>query len=123
MAMLAGGGNIYKARLVAHIDHPRNGERREVPAELLQSVTLKRDNAEFIKRAMAGVNKEGTGARAFAGVTYSVGGKTGTAHVIAMKQNEKYEEAKVAERHPAHSLCIAFPPLGTPRIPLAPNSA
>ncbi len=119
MAMLAGGGNIYKARLVAHIDHPRNGERREVPAELLQSVTLKRDNVEFIKRAMAGVNKEGTGARAFAGVTYSVGGKTGTAQVIAMKQNEKYEEAKVAERHRDHSLFIAFAPLESPRIALA----
>ena len=119
MAMLAGGGNIYKARLVAHIDHPRNGERREVPAELLQSVTLKRDNVEFIKRAMAGVNKEGTGARAFAGVTYTVGGKTGTAQVIAMKQNEKYEEAKVAERHRDHSLFIAFAPLESPRIALA----
>jgi penicillin-binding protein 2 len=119
MAMLAGGGNIYKARLVAHIDHPRTGERREVPAELLQSVTLKRDNVEFIKRAMAGVNKEGTGARAFAGVTYTVGGKTGTAQVIAMKQNEKYEEAKVAERHRDHSLFIAFAPLESPRIALA----
>jgi penicillin-binding protein 2 len=119
MAMLAGGGHIYKARLVAHIDHPRNGERREVPAELLQSVTLKRDNVEFIKRAMAGVNKEGTGARAFAGVTYTVGGKTGTAQVIAMKQNEKYEEAKVAERHRDHSLFIAFAPLESPRIALA----
>src|SRR5260221_526118 len=86
MAMLAGGGNIYKARLVAHIDHPRNGERPEVPAELLQSVTLKRDNVEFIKRAIAGVNKEGTRARAFAAVTYTVGGKTSTAQVIAMQQ-------------------------------------
>src|SRR3989440_1279430 len=119
MAMLASGGNIYKARLVAHIDHPRNGERREMPAELLQTVTLKRDNIEFIKRAMARVNKEGTGARAFAGVTYAVGGKTGTAQVIAMKQGEKYEEAKVAERHRDHSLFIAFAPLENPRIALA----
>ncbi|HEY3078096.1 MAG TPA: penicillin-binding protein 2 [Burkholderiales bacterium] len=119
MAMLASGGHMYKARLVAHIDHPRNGERREMPAELLQTVTLKRDNVEFIKRAMAGVNKEGTGARAFAGVTYAVGGKTGTAQVIAMKQGEKYEEAKVAERHRDHSLFIAFAPLESPRIALA----
>jgi len=119
MAMLASGGHMYKARLVEHIDHPRNGERREMPAEVLQTVSLRRDNVEFIKRAMAGVNKEGTGARAFSGVTYSVGGKTGTAQVIAMKQGEKYEEAKVAERHRDHSLFIAFAPLDNPRIALA----
>jgi penicillin-binding protein 2 len=119
MAMLAGGGNMYKPRLIAHVDNPRSGERREIPAELLQTVSLRRDNVEFIKRAMAGVTKEGTGARAFAGVTYAVGGKTGTAQVIAMKQGEKYEEAKVAERHRDHSLFIAFAPVESPRIALA----
>jgi penicillin-binding protein 2 len=119
MAMLASGGTMYKPRLLAHVDNPRTGERREVPAEVLQTVSLRRDNIEFIKRAMAGVNKDGTGARAFAKVEYLVGGKTGTAQVIAMKQGEKYEEAKVAERHRDHSLFIAFAPLESPRIALA----
>jgi penicillin-binding protein 2 len=68
---------------------------------------------------MAGVTKEGTAARAFAKAEYTVGGKTGTAQVIAMKQGEKYEEAKVAERHRDHSLFIAFAPVDSPRIALA----
>src|SRR6266852_167914 len=119
MAMLADVGHMYKPRLIAHIDNPRTGERHEVPAELLKTVSLKREHVEFIKRAMAGVTKDGTAARAFAGVTYAVGGKTGTAQVIAMKQGEKYEEAKVAERHRDHSLFIAFAPLESPRIALA----
>jgi penicillin-binding protein 2 len=119
MAMLADVGHMYKPRLVAHIDNPRSGEQREIPAEVVQTVKLKRDNVEFIKRAMAGVTKEGTGARAFSGVTYTVGGKTGTAQVVAMKQGEKYEEAKVAERHRDHSLFIAFAPVDSPRIALA----
>jgi penicillin-binding protein 2 len=119
MAVLASGGTAYKARLIAHVENPRSGERREVPAEMLRTVPLKRENVEFVKRAMAGVNKEGTAARAFAGVSYTVGGKTGTAQVIAIKQNEKYEEAKVAERHRDHSLFIAFAPLDSPRIALA----
>src|SRR5438477_5672804 len=119
MAMLASGGTMYKPHLLAHIDNPRSGERREMPAEVLRSVTLKRENVDFIRRAMAGVNKDGTAARAFSGVTYTVGGKTGTAQVIAMKQGEKYEEAKVAERHRDHSLFIAFAPLDNPRIALA----
>src|SRR5438105_9417619 len=119
MAMLATGGTMYKPRLIAHIDNPRTLERRDVPSEVLHSIALRRDNVEFIKRSMAGVNKEGTAQRAFAGATYSAGGKTGTAQVIAIKQNEKYEEAKVAERHRDHSLFIAFAPLENPRIALA----
>jgi penicillin-binding protein 2 len=80
---------------------------------------VRAEHVEFVKRAMAGVNKEGTGARAFAGAQYTSGGKTGTAQVIAMKQNEKYEESKVAERFRDHSLFIAFAPLESPRIALA----
>ena len=119
MAMLATGGTMYKPRLIAHIDNPRSGERRELPTEVLHTVALRRDNVEFIKRAMAGVNKEGTSQRAFAKVEYTVGGKTGTAQVIAIKQGEKYEEHKVAERHRDHSLYIAFAPVESPRIALA----
>ena len=119
MAVLSSGGTMYKPRLIAHIENLRTGERREVPPEMVRTVPLKRDHVEFVKRAMAGVNKEGTAARAFAGVSYAVGGKTGTAQVIAIKQNEKYEEAKVAERHRDHSLFIAFAPLDSPRIALA----
>ena len=39
---------------------------RSVEPELVRQVPLKREYVDFVKRAMAGVNKEGTGARAFA---------------------------------------------------------
>jgi penicillin-binding protein 2 len=71
-----------------------------------------------VKQAMAGVNKEGTGARAFSGAGYTSGGKTGTAQVIGMKQGEKYDEKKVAERHRDHSLFIVFAPVESPKIAL-----
>jgi penicillin-binding protein 2 len=118
-AMLANGGTMYKPRLVEHVDRPRGGERRYVEPELTRKAPLRAEYVDFVKRAMAGVNKEGTGARAFAGAQYTSGGKTGTAQVIAMKQNEKYEESKVAERFRDHSLFIAFAPLESPRIALA----
>ena len=35
-----------------------------------------------------------------------------------MKQNEKYDEKKIAERHRDHSLFIAFAPLENPKIAL-----
>jgi penicillin-binding protein 2 len=119
MATLAANGEMYRPRVVGHIENPRTRERRRFEPELTSQVPLKREWVDFVKRAMGGVNKEGTGARAFAKAEYTSGGKTGTAQVIGMKQNEKYDEAKVAERHRDHSLFIAFAPLEKPIIALA----
>ena len=121
VATLANGGAMYRPHLVDHIDNPRTGERRYIEPQLERRLPLHEANLEFIKRAMAGVNREedGTGARAFAGAQYTSAGKTGTAQVIALKQNEKYEEKNVAERHRDHSLFIAFAPLESPKIALA----
>ncbi|HEX9397380.1 MAG TPA: penicillin-binding protein 2 [Burkholderiales bacterium] len=119
MAALSSGGAVYRPRLVAHIDNARTGERRYFEPEQMHQIPVRAEHIEFVKQAMAGVIKEGTGARAFAGATYAVGGKTGTAQVIAMKQNEKYDEKKVDERLRDHSLFIAFAPLDSPKIALA----
>jgi len=64
------------------------------------------------------VTQEGTSRSSFVNAPYQSGGKTGTAQVIAMKQNEKYDEKKVAERHRDHSLFIVFAPLERPTIAL-----
>jgi penicillin-binding protein 2 len=119
MATVAANGHMYRPRVVGHIENPRTRERRSFEPEQTAQVPLRREWVDFVKRAMAGVNKEGTGARAFAKAEYSSGGKTGTAQVIGMKQGEKYEEAKIAERHRDHSLFIAFAPLENPIIALA----
>ena len=118
LATLAASGDMYRPRLVDHIDNLRTGERRSIDPVLQHRIPLKPENVEFIKRAMAGVNKEGTGARAFGNAEYTNGGKTGTAQVIGMKQGEKYDEKKVAERHRDHSLFIVFAPLENPKIAL-----
>jgi len=83
------------------------------------TIPLKARNLELIIQAMLGVNKEGTGARAFAGAGYAGAGKTGTAQVVALKQGEKYSEATVAEHLRDHALFIAFAPVENPRIALA----
>jgi penicillin-binding protein 2 len=119
LATVAANGRMYRPRVVGHIENPRTREQRSFEPELAAQVPLKREWVDFVKRAMAGVNKEGTGARAFAKAEYTSGGKTGTAQVIGMKQGEKYDEAKVAERHRDHSLFIAFAPVENPIIALA----
>lgn len=119
VATIASGGLVYRPHLVARIDNPGTGGHREFGPELVRRIPVQDKHIEFVKQAMAGVNKEGTGAGAFAGAKYTSGGKTGTAQVIAMKQNEEYDEKKVAERLRDHSLYIVFAPLEEPKIALA----
>ncbi|HZN85877.1 MAG TPA: penicillin-binding protein 2 [Burkholderiales bacterium] len=118
-ATLANNGDMFRPHLVSTVDNARTGERRTVEPQLVRQLQLRPEHVAFVKQAMAGVAREGTSARSFAGAQYTSGGKTGTAQVVAMKQNEKYEEDKVAEHLRDHSLYIAFAPLESPRIALA----
>ena len=45
--------------------------------------------------------------------------KTGTAQVVGIKQGEKYDAKKIAERFRDHSLFMAFAPADKPKIALA----
>lgn len=119
MAAIANNGTLYKPHLVNYVDNQRTNSRRTIEPELIHRIPFKEENIQFIKRAMAGVNTGGTGARAFAGAQYTSGGKTGTSQVIAIKANEKYIEKNVLERHRDHSLFIAFAPIENPKIALA----
>ncbi len=119
MATLANNGVMYRPHLVDYIENIRTGERTRIEPKLVRTIPLKPENLEFIKHALAGVNIEGTGARAFAGAEYTSAGKTGTAQVVALKPNEKYDEKRVTERHRDHALFIAFAPLESPKIALA----
>jgi penicillin-binding protein 2 len=61
----------------------------------------------------------GPGGTAYAvgvGSKYKIAGKTGTAQVIAIKQNEKYHAKDVAERNRDHAWFIAFAPVEDPKI-------
>jgi len=118
-AALASGGVMYRPHIVHYIENSRTGERTYVEREPLRTLALKPAHIEFIRNAMLGVNKEGTGARAFAGAEYTSAGKTGTAQVVALKQNEKYHESRVQERHRDHALFIVFAPVESPKIALA----
>ena len=50
---------------------------------------------------------------------YRIAGKSGTAQVVAIRQGEKYDSAKLAERHRDHALFVAFAPANDPKIAVA----
>ena len=119
LATLANNGVTYRPHFVNYIENPKTHERSYVQPQILKTIPLEDRNLQVVKRALIGVNREGTGARAFAGAGYVSAGKTGTAQVVALKQDEKYQEANVAEHLRDHALFIAYAPADNPRIALA----
>ena len=63
--------------------------------------------------------KRGTARKIGKDAKYQFAGKTGTAQVFGLKEEEKYDAEKLAEKLRDHSLFIAFAPLDKPRIALA----
>ncbi|MBA1331099.1 penicillin-binding protein, partial [Candidatus Endoriftia persephone str. Guaymas] len=50
---------------------------------------------------------------------YRIAGKTGTAQVFSVGQDEEYDEKTVAKRKRDHALFIAFAPAEMPKIAVA----
>lgn len=117
-AMLANSGVGYKPHLVRSITDARSGEVRQIPLEKTHEVALKPEHVEVIRHAMVGVNKEGTGTKAFAGAKYVAAGKTGTAQVFSLKGGT-YSHGGTKEFLRDHALFIAFAPADKPKIALA----
>lgn len=117
-AILVNNGSAARPHLVKEIEDGVTHERKPVVTETIR-LELKQENIEVVKRAMAGVVKEGTAARVFGGAGYVSGGKTGTAQVIGIGKNEKYNAAALAEHKRDHALYTAFAPVDNPKIVIA----
>ncbi|MBL4607055.1 MAG: penicillin-binding protein 2, partial [Pseudomonadales bacterium] len=61
----------------------------------------------------------GTGRRAAKGATYKIAGKTGTAQVLGIAQEEEYDEDKISIYHRDHAMYIGFAPANDPKIAIA----
>ena len=61
----------------------------------------------------------GTARAVGSGAPYKMAGKSGTAQVISIAQDEEYNEEELLERQRDHALFIAFAPLDQPRIAIA----
>lgn len=109
-ANLANDGVVMKPHLVKTIlDTPSGDKRLTVPKESYR-IALKPENIRLVREALVDVNISGTGRWAFQKAPYKVAGKTGTAQVVGIKQNEKYDAARIGERFRDHSLFMAYAP-------------
>ena len=118
-ATLANNGLKMRPHIVREVLDVETKVPTPVAKEPIGQLQLSPENLDIIKRAMIGVNIEGTSATSFVGAQYVSAGKTGTAQVFTVKQNEKYNAATVDERMRDHALYIAFAPADEPRVALA----
>ena len=118
-ATIANNGLKMRPHIVREVLDVETKAPTPVAKEPIGQLPLSPENLDIIKRAMIGVNIEGTSATSFAGAQYVSAGKTGTAQVYTVKQNEKYNAATVDERMRDHALFIAFAPADDPKVALA----
>jgi penicillin-binding protein 2 len=119
VSTVAASGKRYPPHLARAVENYDTRESRMLPFAALPSLEWKQEHIAFIHNAYYGVTQEGTSARSFVNAPYKSGGKTGTAQVIEIKANEKYNASKLDERHRDHALYTAFAPLEEPRVAIA----
>ena len=121
-AALATRGIRYEPHLVAAVEDPLTGERSLVAPRRLDDVRINdQDQWNIVIGAMNAVMQDvrGTAWGAGGNAPYRMAGKSGTAQVFSVAQEEEYDEDEIEERLRDHALFIAFAPLEEPRIAVA----
>jgi penicillin-binding protein 2 len=121
-AALAARGKRFKPRLVAAYEDPLTGERTMLAPQPLPDVEI--TNEFFWDNVLTGMHDvmhgpRGTARAAARGASYEMAGKSGTAQVFSVGQEEEYNEDEIAERLRDHALFISFAPYEQPRIAVA----
>jgi len=118
-SILASRGKSYEPRLVTGYREQATGKIEPIAPKLLETVEASPENWKIILDGMIKVMNGGTGKRSQVGAEFQIAGKTGTAQVFTVGQNEKYDEKKLAERLHDHGWFIAFAPADAPKLAVA----
>ncbi|HKK55096.1 penicillin-binding protein 2 [Marinobacter sp.] len=120
-SVLANRGSWAEPRLLKGVSGDRSvGD--VLPEATHQSITLENpDTWEFVVESMADVmhGAKGTARSAGRGAPYRMAGKTGTAQVFSLAEDEEYDEEEVRERLRDHALFVGFAPVDNPQIAVA----
>ncbi|HEC19698.1 MAG TPA: penicillin-binding protein 2 [Gammaproteobacteria bacterium] len=121
-ATLSRYGNQLRPRLVAATEDPDSREIVGLPAVPNVAVPVhNKANWDYIIRAMTRVvhSSHGTARRISRGAKFKIAGKTGTAQVFGIKQDEKYVAEDISKKLRDHALFVGFAPVDDPRIAVA----
>ncbi|GGW53679.1 penicillin-binding protein 2 [Alishewanella tabrizica] len=119
---------VTTAVLLNNGDQPTPHLAKELSNELgtdivsteLKTVTpvVNARNWQVIRDAMLQTvnTQKGTAFNAFRGATYTSGGKTGTAQIVSIAQDAKYDANAINERHRDNAMYVGYAPAESPTI-------
>jgi penicillin-binding protein 2 len=120
-AVIANRGKWVEPRLLMGIDGDTPVEKY-LPPHTHKSIKLKNpDNWEFVINTMEEVmqGRHGTARAAGRDAPYRMAGKSGTAQVFSLAEDEEYDADEIRERLRDHALFIGFAPADDPKIAVA----
>ncbi|MFW5427195.1 MAG: penicillin-binding protein 2 [Methylophagaceae bacterium] len=118
-ATLAMRGESISPRVVRAVRNTGQAELKLLPIERLETLPIiNTKNWQATVDAMVEVvhGARGTARRVGQGLSFKVAGKTGTAQVFGIKQDEKYDADNLDKKLHDHALFIAFAPADDPEF-------
>lgn len=112
---VANDGVNYRPRLVQAVMDRVTGNLQELPAVPRGKIKAKPETFRIIKAALADVVTKGTATRAKSTMV-TIGGKTGTAQVAALRTGP---EESIPKKFRDHAWFVAFAPVESPKIAVA----
>lgn len=118
-ATLGNRGKIVHSHLVEHFVNLN--QTLQIPAKPETIIPLNARNVEDVISAMIEVihGARGTARTLSKDIDYKIAGKTGTAQVFTVKQEEKYNETEIGFKLRDHALFMSFAPAADPQIAVA----
>ncbi|MGZ4959554.1 MAG: penicillin-binding protein 2 [Methylomonas sp.] len=118
-ATLANYGKVVTPHLVQRIINANHADSIELLEDEVLPLTRKNIDNVFIGMTNVVHGARGTAGRLAKAINYQIAGKTGTAQVFSIKQEEKYNEDAIDFKMRDHALFIAFAPVHDPQIAVA----
>lgn len=115
VATVANNGVSYRPRLVQAVMDRATGNLMEMPAVPRGKLSVKPETFRLVKDALADVVTKGTATRAKSSLV-TIGGKTGTAQVAALRTGP---EESIPKKFRDHAWFVAFAPVESPKIAVA----
>ena len=116
VSIVATNGEMVQPRLLKGVRLRRTGNFKEEPLPSTQQASISPQTFFQIKKGLAAVVTKGTARQAQSNIV-SIAGKTGTAQVVALKDDD--DKTEVRKKHRDHAWFVAFAPIEEPKIAVA----
>ncbi len=116
VGIVATDGRVAQPRLLKAVRLRRTGNLKEEPVPTALELSIAPTTFSQIKEGLTAVVTKGTAKRAQSDIV-SIAGKTGTAQVVALKEDD--DKSEVVKKHQDHAWFVAFAPIDQPKIAVA----